>query len=108
MDAPPEPRETYLVVINQPGPNWVSPLPVTPEIVEQHHAIYQSLYDEGALISAGRLDGTPTMGISLFQHGVDESAVRARLDGDEFVKRGYLVLDYRRWEIMSGSLAATR
>jgi hypothetical protein len=108
MDAVAEARETYLVVINLPGPNWVSPLPTTPGMAEQHHAIYQSLLEDGMLISAGRLDGTPVMGISLFHQGVDEHAVRARLDSDELVKRGYLALDYRHWELLSGSLAAVR
>ncbi len=108
MDAQTESRETYLVVVNIPGPNWVSPLPATPAMAEQHHAIYQSLLEEGMLISAGRLDGTPVMGISLFHQGVDELAIRARLDSDELVKQGYIALDYRHWELLSGSLAGVR
>jgi hypothetical protein len=108
MDAEPGPREAYLVVINQPGPNWQSPLPTTPEMAQQHHAIYQSLLEEGMLISAGRLDGEPVMGISLFHQGVDEQAVRALLDSDRLVKLGFLVLDYRRWELLSGSLAGVK
>ena len=108
MNALTEPRETYLVVINLPGPNWVSPLPTTPAMAEQHHAIYQSLLEEGILISAGRLNGTPVMGIALFHQGVDEHAIRARLDSDELVKRGYIALDYRHWELLSGSLAGVK
>ena len=105
MDGQVESRGTHLVVINRPGPNWVNPLPATPGMAEQHHAIYQALLDEGMLICAGRLDGRPVMGISVFHQGVDEQAVRARLDGDELVKRGYLALDYRQWVLLSGSLA---
>lgn len=108
MAAQTEPAEAYLAVINLPGPNWASPLPATPEMSQQHHAIYQSLLEDGMLISAGRLDGKPMMGISLFQQGVDESVVRARLDSDELVKRGYLTLDYRRWVILTGSLTAAK
>jgi hypothetical protein len=108
MDAQTQARETYLVVINLPGPNWESPLPATPEMTEQHHAIYQALLEEGMLISAGRLDGTPVMGISLFHQGVDEHVIRARLDGDELVKRGYIALEYRHWALLSGSLAGVK
>jgi hypothetical protein len=105
MDTQTSPSETYLVVINQPGPNWQNPLPATPEMAQHHHDIYQSLLDEGMLISAGRLDGEPVMGISLFHQGVDESEIRARLDSDELVKHGFLALDYRHWALLSGSLA---
>ena len=108
MNTLTETLETYLVVINLPGPNWVNPLPSMPEAAEQHRAIYQSLLDEGALISAGRLDGTPVMGIALFHQDVDEDALRARLDNDEIVKRGYIVLEYRHWELRSGSLAGVK
>jgi hypothetical protein len=108
MNAPAETRETYLVVVNVPGPNWVNPLPTIPEMAEQHHAIYQSLLDDGMLISAGRLDGTPVMGIALFHQGVDEQAVRERLDADEIVKRGFIALEYRHWALLSGSLAGVK
>ena len=108
MNAPNEPPETYLVIINGPGPNWANPLPTTPAMAEQHHAIYQSLLDDGLLISAGRLDGTPVMGIALFHQGVDEQAIRARLDSDEIVKRGFIALDYRHWALLSGSLAGVK
>lgn len=108
MDAQTGPQESYLAVINLPGPNWVSPLPATPGMAEQHHAIYQSLLEDGLLISAGRLEGMPVMGIALFHQGVDEDAVRARLDSDELVKRGYIALDYRQWLILSGSLAGVK
>jgi hypothetical protein len=108
MDASTEPRETHLVVINLPGPNWVSPLPTTPAMAEQHHAIYQSLLHDGLLISAGRLNGPSVMGIALFHQGVDEQAVRVRLDSDELVTRGYISLDYRHWELLSGSLAGVK
>lgn len=104
MDVQANPCEAYLVVINLPGPNWASPLPATSDMAEQHHAIYQSLLEDGLLMSAGRLDGTPVMGISLFHQGVDESQVRERLDGDELVKRGFITLEYRNWGILSGSL----
>lgn len=108
MNAQSEARETHLVVINQPGPNWTSPLPTTPAMAEQHNAIYQSLLDEGMLISAGRLDGASVMGIALFHQGVDEQAVRARLDNDELVKRGYLALEYCHWKLLTGSLAGVK
>jgi hypothetical protein len=108
MDALIELRETHLLVINVPGPTWANPLPSTPEMVEQHHAIYRSLLEDGMLISAGRLDGTPVMGLALFHIGVDEVDVRARLDNDEFVKRGFLALDYRRWELLTGSIGAKK
>lgn len=105
MDVEAASRETYLVVINHPGSNWQNPLPATPEMAQHHHDIYQSLLDEGKLISAGRLDGEPVMGISLFRQGVDENEIRARLDSDELVKHGFLALDYRHWALLSGSLA---
>jgi hypothetical protein len=108
MDAKPQTGETYLVVLNQPGPNWQSPLPVAPEMAEQHHAIYQALVDDGLLISAGRLDGTPVMGISLFHQDADEAMIRARLDDDPLVKQGFLALDYRHWALLSGSLSGVK
>ena len=105
MDTAAASRETYLVVINRAGPNWQNPLPATPEMAQHHNDIYQALLGEGMLISAGRLDGEPVMGISLFHQGVDENEIRARLDSDELVKHGFLALDYRHWSLLSGSLA---
>jgi hypothetical protein len=105
MSAQAEAPESYLVVINRPGPNWETPLPATAEMAASHHAIYQELLEDGLLISAGRLDGTPVMGISLFHQGADEQAIREKLDSDEFVTRGYLTLEYRNWQLLSGSLA---
>jgi len=97
--------DRHLVVINNPGANWSSPLPATAEMAQRHHAIYQSLLDDGLLISAGRLEGQPVMGISLFHKGVSAEQVRPLLDGDEFVTRGFLSLEYRYWDILTGALA---
>ena len=105
MNGVSQTHQAHLLVINAPGPNWVNPLPITPEMVQQHHDIYRSLLDEGMLVCAGRLDGTPVMGLALFHQGVDEHHVRSRLDNDDLVKRGFLSLDYRRWELLTGSLA---
>jgi hypothetical protein len=108
LDAKGELLETYLVAISRPGPNWGSALPGMAAMAERHHAIYASLVEDGLLISAGRLDGTPEMGISLFHRHVEEQAVRARLESDEFVTLGYLTLDFRHWALLSGSLAGVK
>lgn len=103
-----EAHESHLVVINVLGPNWADPLPATPEMAQQHHDIYQKLLADGLLIAAGRLDGTPVMGIALFHQGVDEVEVRARLDSDELVRQGFIALDYRHWGLLTGSLAGLK
>lgn len=97
--AGPPPR--HLVVLNKPGPNFARLVDHRAEML-RHRQIYLDLTAEGEIIASGTIDFEPRVGFILFRQGVDEAAIRSRLENDFAIKEGILELEYRYWSIQMG------
>lgn len=99
-------NESYLVVLNRPGPAWERVSEYAAES-RQHFEIYKRLADAGLIIAGGKLvggPGDPLLGISIFRSDVDRESIRHTLSDDPLLKAGVTALEYREWTVQMGSI----
>jgi hypothetical protein len=97
------PNARHLVVLNKEGPNFARRVDHRAEML-QHRQVYLDLTAEGEIIASGTIDFEPRIGFVLFREGINEAAIRARLENDFAIKEGILELEYRYWSIQMGGL----
>jgi hypothetical protein len=93
----------HIVVLNKQGPEFEKRR-AHPEEMRAHRQIYLDLTASGDIIASGLLDSEPAVGFVLFREGVDEAAIKARLENDFAIKNRILALEYRHWTVQMGSL----
>lgn len=103
---PVEQRPRHLVVLNKHGPNFGKLSQMRAEALA-HRQIYLDLTAAGDILVSGSLEGTPSMGLTVFRQGVDEARIRELLADDAIIKAGVLELEFRYWSIQMGALTAT-
>ncbi len=101
---PVEQQPKHLVVLNKHGPNFAKLSEMRAEALA-HRDIYLKLTAAGDILVSGRLEGEPSMGLTVFRHGVDEERIRKLLTDDAIIKAGVLELEFRHWSIQMGSFA---
>lgn len=92
----------YFVVINEEGPSWVGGRPMRDqELWTEHAAFINSLMYAGFIILGGPLgEGNPHRAL-LIVSSETESAVRARLLDDPWVRSGHLTLqNIEPWKLL--------
>jgi hypothetical protein len=99
----PEQRPKHLVVLNKHGPNF-GKLPQMRAEALAHRQIYLDLTAAGDILVSGSLQGTPSMGLTVFRQDVDEARIRKLLADDAIIKAGVLELEFRYWSIQMGAL----
>lgn len=100
-----EQRPLHLVVFNKHGPNFGKLAQMRAEALA-HRDIYLKLTAAGDILVSGRLEGDPSMGLTVFRQGVDEKRIRTLLADDAIIKAGVLELEFRYWSIQMGALIA--
>lgn len=95
---------TQLVVFNRPGANWDRRASAAPALVA-HRDLYRMLAGRGDIVFSGRFGGEPLLGMAMFAPGIDEAAVRRRLEADPAVASGYVALEFRHFQVAFGALA---
>lgn len=103
QDAPAD----HFVVLNLAGPNFAD-IQARPELLDVHRNIYRAFEAECLTLVGGALRGDTVLGMTIFRPGVDEQAIRRRVEADPTVIGGSIKLDYRRFQIQMGSLPPSR
>ena len=103
QNPPSEQRPKHLVVFNKHGPNFARLSEMLAE-ARAHRDIYLKLTAAGDILVSGRLEGDPSMGMTVFRQGVDEERIRKLLADDAIIKAGVLELEFRYWSIQMGAL----
>ncbi len=99
-------RPMHLVVLNKHGPNFEKLSQMRAEALA-HRDIYLKLTAAGDILVSGRLEGDPSLGLTVFRQGVDEKRIRKLLADDAIIKAGVLELEFRYWSIQMGALIPT-
>jgi hypothetical protein len=89
------------VVLNKQGANFAKLSEMRPQALA-HRQIYLDLTAAGDVLVSGRLEGEPSMGITVFRQGVDEARIRKLLADDAIIKAGVLELEFRYWSVQMG------
>jgi uncharacterized protein YciI len=94
----------YFVVINEQGPTWQPGRPMRKQPGwEEHAAFMDALEAERLVVLGGPLGGGPRHRAMLVLRAPDERAIRARLEGDPWVRHGVLQLgELMPWELLLG------
>lgn len=98
-----QPPARHLIVLNKRGPDFDRARTV-PDQMRAHRQIYLDLTASGHIVASGLLDSAPPVGFVLFREGVDEAAIKRRLEADFAVKARIIDLEYRYWTVQMGSL----
>ena len=97
------PNARHLVVFNKRGENFAKAAAHIPEM-RAHRQIYLDFTASGEIVASGLLDSNPAVGFVLFRQGVDEAAIKQRLEADFAVREKIVELEYRYWTIQMGSI----
>jgi hypothetical protein len=99
----PKTSERYLVAFNKRGPNFADHVNHRDQMLK-HRQIYLDLVKSGDIVMSGSLSTEPAMGLILFRAGVDEQAVKRKLNDDFAVSAGILKVEFSYWTILMGGL----
>ncbi|MEO1013882.1 MAG: hypothetical protein AAFX08_01705 [Pseudomonadota bacterium] len=92
------------VVLNLAGDKFAE-ISGRPDLVEAHRAVYEAFDAECMVVLGGALRGDTPLGMTIFAVGVDEAAVRARVEADPAVSQGYIAVEFRELSIQRGAVA---
>ncbi|MGB6319377.1 MAG: hypothetical protein WBG08_12110 [Litorimonas sp.] len=71
---------------------------------DAHRGLYTDFAAECLTLFGGAYRGGDPLGITVFRPGVDENALRARIEADPAVTAGAVAIEYRSFDFQHGQL----
>lgn len=93
----------HVVLISRSGPNRPNAAK-HPAEVRAHQELWRRLNAEGKTIGGGFFEGQPSMGMTIFSLGIDESQARDLIKDDPFPRLGITQYELRKFRVVDGSL----
>ncbi|MEM7727957.1 MAG: hypothetical protein AAF311_01645 [Pseudomonadota bacterium] len=93
----------FFAVIHTAGPQ-VERLFAEEEMRDAHRGLYTDFASECLTLFGGAYRGGDPLGITVFRHGVDEDALRTRVEADPAVTAGAVAIAYRSFDFQHGQL----